>query len=93
MMNKLRTLTIVLILSCVAGCSRFQDSAESAASSDLVADKELGAYSTDTCHPFHVKPATQTAAKLPPVPRDVCHPAERSDALLVSVNYFSIYDN
>ena len=39
------------------------------------------AYSTDTCRPFHVKPATQTAAKLPPVPRDVCHPAERSDAL------------
>ena len=39
------------------------------------------AYSTDTCHAFHVKPATQTAAKLPPVPRDVCHPAERSDAL------------
>ena len=39
------------------------------------------AYSTDTCHSFHVKPATQTAAKLPPDPRDDCHPAERSDAL------------
>ena len=39
------------------------------------------AYSTDTCHSFHVKPATQTAAKLPPEPLDVCHPAERSDAL------------
>jgi len=39
------------------------------------------AYSTDTCHSFHVKPATQTAAKLPPDPRDVYHPAERSDAL------------
>jgi len=39
------------------------------------------AYSTDTCHLFNMKPATQTAAKLPPVPRDVCHPAERSDAL------------
>lgn len=41
----------------------------------------VGAYSTDTCHAFHVKPATQTAAKLPPDPRDVCRPAERSDAL------------
>jgi catechol 2,3-dioxygenase-like lactoylglutathione lyase family enzyme len=41
-MNKLRTLTIVLILSCVAGCSPMQDSAESEASSGLVADKELG---------------------------------------------------
>jgi hypothetical protein len=25
------------------------------------------AYSTEVCHPFHVKAATQTAAKLPPV--------------------------
>jgi hypothetical protein len=26
-----------------------------------------GAYSTEACHPFHVKAATQTGAKLPPV--------------------------
>jgi hypothetical protein len=25
------------------------------------------AYSTEACHPFHVKAATQTMAKLPPV--------------------------
>jgi len=25
------------------------------------------AYSTETCHPFHVKAATQTGAKLPPI--------------------------
>jgi len=25
------------------------------------------AYSIDTCHPFHVKPATQSRAKLPPI--------------------------
>ncbi len=40
-MNKLRALTIVLIINCVAGCSPIQDSAESEASSGLVADKEL----------------------------------------------------
>ena len=28
---------------------------------------ELLAYSTEACHPFHVKAATQTAAKLPPI--------------------------
>jgi hypothetical protein len=27
----------------------------------------LGAYSTESCHPFHAKPATQTRAKLPPI--------------------------
>ena len=27
----------------------------------------LCAYSTETCHPFHVKAATQTGAKLPPI--------------------------
>ena len=27
----------------------------------------LDAYSTETCHPFHVKAATQTGAKLPPI--------------------------
>ena len=26
-----------------------------------------GAYSTEACHPFHVKAATQTGAKLPPI--------------------------
>jgi len=41
-MNKLRTLTIVLISGCVAACSPIQDSAEPEASSGLVADKELG---------------------------------------------------
>ena len=25
------------------------------------------AYSSETCHPFHVKAATQTGAKLPPI--------------------------
>ncbi len=25
------------------------------------------AYSTEACHPFHVKAATQTGAKLPPI--------------------------
>lgn len=41
-MSKLRTFTIVLFLSCVAACSPIQDSTESEASSDHVADKELG---------------------------------------------------
>ena len=29
--------------------------------------EKIIAYSTETCHPFHVKAATQTGAKLPPV--------------------------
>jgi len=28
---------------------------------------EKGAYSTESYHPFHVKVATQTTAKLPPI--------------------------
>jgi hypothetical protein len=27
----------------------------------------MNAYSTEACHPFHVKAATQTGAKLPPI--------------------------
>jgi hypothetical protein len=27
----------------------------------------LSAYPTEACHPFHVKAATQTTAKLPPI--------------------------
>jgi catechol 2,3-dioxygenase-like lactoylglutathione lyase family enzyme len=41
-MNILRTVKTVLILGCIAGCSPVQDSVEPEASSDSVADKELG---------------------------------------------------
>ena len=29
--------------------------------------KRVAAYSTESCHPFHAKAATQTGAKLPPI--------------------------
>ena len=38
------------------------------------------AYSTDVCHPVHVKPATWTTGKLPPMPGEACH--HRSSATL-----------
>src|SRR5215831_5694169 len=38
------------------------------------------AYSTDSCHPVHVKPATWTTGRLPPTPGEACHP--RSAATL-----------
>ena len=28
---------------------------------------QAGAYTAETCHPFHLKAATQTGAKLPPI--------------------------
>ncbi|MGB7934534.1 MAG: tyrosine-type recombinase/integrase [Gammaproteobacteria bacterium] len=36
---------------------------------ELAADRFNGfcAYSAEACHPFHVKAATQTGAKLPPI--------------------------
>ena len=41
-MNKMRTLKIIIILSCVAACSPIQDSAETEGYSNPIADKELG---------------------------------------------------
>jgi catechol 2,3-dioxygenase-like lactoylglutathione lyase family enzyme len=42
MMNKMKTLNIIVILSCVTACSPIQDSAVSEHYSDPIADKELG---------------------------------------------------
>ena len=33
---------------------------------DTVIAQGMGAYFTESCHPFHVKAATRNAAKLPP---------------------------
>lgn len=41
-MNKSKTLEVVLMLSCVVGCSPAMDSVETEASSGLVVDQELG---------------------------------------------------
>src|SRR6266516_1299563 len=38
------------------------------------------AYSTEGCHPVHVKPATQSMGRLPPSPREACHVDHRKVA-------------